>query len=127
VDDRGLRGADAGVIELDGRNRTRGKPYHRNIGIVFQSYTLFPHVTVAGNVGFSRPISFWIRISRRSREFRPALHDLVVDDEADIRAEVRQMLETKSDALLDAGDPHQALRIASQLRVDLLIPDVVSR
>lgn len=54
-----------------------------------------------------------------------AVHDEVV--EADVRAEVRQMLETKSNARLDAGDPHQALRIASQLRVDLLIPDVVSR
>jgi putative spermidine/putrescine transport system ATP-binding protein len=41
-----------GAIELEGRDLTRVKPYHRNIGIVFQSYALFPHMTVARNVGF---------------------------------------------------------------------------
>jgi CheY-like chemotaxis protein len=50
---------------------------------------------------------------------------LVVDDEDDIRALVRQMLEAQGYVVLDAGDPHQALRIASQQPVDLLLTDVV--
>jgi CheY-like chemotaxis protein len=50
---------------------------------------------------------------------------LVVDDEADIRAVVRQMLTAEGYIVLDAGDPHQALRLAAQEPVDLLLTDVV--
>jgi len=50
---------------------------------------------------------------------------LVVDDEDDIRTVVRQMLERKGYAVLDAVDPHEALRIAARQPVDLLLTDVV--
>jgi len=50
---------------------------------------------------------------------------LVVDDEDDIRAVVRQMLTAEGYIVLDAGDPHQALRLAGQQHVDLLLTDVV--
>ena len=50
---------------------------------------------------------------------------LVVDDEDDIRAVVRQMLTAEGYIVLDAGDPHQALRLAGQQPVDLLLTDVV--
>ncbi|PWC42612.1 ABC transporter ATP-binding protein [Azospirillum sp. TSO22-1] len=42
----------AGTIQLDGRDITRAKPNSRGLGIVFQSYALFPHMTVADNVSF---------------------------------------------------------------------------
>ena len=41
-----------GEIWLDGRPVTNLPPQHRNIGMVFQRYTLFPHMTVAENVAF---------------------------------------------------------------------------
>jgi putative spermidine/putrescine transport system ATP-binding protein len=41
-----------GVIELGGENLTRRKPWERNIGVVFQNYALFPHMTVSRNVAF---------------------------------------------------------------------------
>lgn len=41
-----------GLIELSGKDLTRTPPYQRNVGIVFQNYALFPHMTVAQNVGF---------------------------------------------------------------------------
>jgi putative spermidine/putrescine transport system ATP-binding protein len=41
-----------GVIELDGQNLSHSKPYERNIGMVFQNYALFPHMTAAKNVLF---------------------------------------------------------------------------
>jgi putative spermidine/putrescine transport system ATP-binding protein len=43
---------DAGHIRLDGRAIERDPPHKRRIGMVFQSYALFPHMTVAGNVAF---------------------------------------------------------------------------
>jgi putative spermidine/putrescine transport system ATP-binding protein len=42
----------AGRILLDGRDITGVPPERRGLGIVFQSYALFPHMTVADNVAF---------------------------------------------------------------------------
>jgi putative spermidine/putrescine transport system ATP-binding protein len=42
----------AGEVRLDGRDVTRLPPWKRNTGLVFQSYALFPHLTVAQNVAF---------------------------------------------------------------------------
>ena len=42
----------AGEIRLGGRDITRQPPWKRNTGLVFQSYALFPHLTVAENVAF---------------------------------------------------------------------------
>src|SRR6218665_3334913 len=42
----------SGTITLGGRNLTRLPPHQRDIGLVFQNYALFPHLTVADNVGF---------------------------------------------------------------------------
>ena len=41
-----------GRIMLDGRDITHMKPNRRGLGIVFQSYALFPHMSVAQNVSF---------------------------------------------------------------------------
>ncbi len=41
-----------GRIMLHGQDVTRTAPYLRNVGVVFQNYALFPHMTVAGNVAF---------------------------------------------------------------------------
>ena len=41
-----------GAIELAGEDLTHRRPYERNIGVVFQNYALFPHMTVEKNVAF---------------------------------------------------------------------------
>ena len=41
-----------GSIAIDGVPITRLPAYRRNVGMVFQSYALFPHLTVAENIGF---------------------------------------------------------------------------
>ena len=48
----GLEVQDAGSIEIGGRDVTRLPPAQRDFGIVFQSYALFPNLTVAQNVGY---------------------------------------------------------------------------
>src|SRR5262249_20934643 len=48
----GFESPTSGVIELDGNDLVRSKPYERNIGMVFQNYALFPHMTAAKNVVF---------------------------------------------------------------------------
>jgi putative spermidine/putrescine transport system ATP-binding protein len=48
----GFEDPTSGTIELNGQDLTRSKPYERNIGMVFQNYALFPHMTVARNVAF---------------------------------------------------------------------------
>src|SRR5256885_8305815 len=41
-----------GAIRLEGRDLTAVQPAKRGLGIVFQSYALFPHMTAAENVAF---------------------------------------------------------------------------
>jgi putative spermidine/putrescine transport system ATP-binding protein len=43
---------DEGSIELGGRDVSRLPPYDRDVNTVFQDYALFPHMTVAENVGY---------------------------------------------------------------------------
>jgi len=57
----GLATPDHGSIEIAGRDVTHTPPHKRNVGVVFQSYALFPHLTVAGNVAFG------LNVRRRPR------------------------------------------------------------
>lgn len=48
----GFESPTAGKILIDGRDITHQPPQTRNIGMVFQNYALFPHMTVFGNIAF---------------------------------------------------------------------------
>ncbi|MEM0908073.1 MAG: ABC transporter ATP-binding protein [Pseudomonadota bacterium] len=48
----GFGAPDAGKIVVDGRDMVRAPVNRRPVGVVFQSYALFPHLTVAKNVGY---------------------------------------------------------------------------
>jgi putative spermidine/putrescine transport system ATP-binding protein len=47
----------SGSITIDGKEITGVRPNQRNIGMVFQSYALFPNMTVADNIGFGMSVA----------------------------------------------------------------------
>lgn len=48
----GFEDPSSGTIHLDGRLLNRVPAHQRGIGVVFQNYALFPHMSVAGNLSF---------------------------------------------------------------------------
>lgn len=48
----GFEDPTSGLVEIDGRSVLSVPPNERNIGMVFQRYTLFPHMSVGENVAF---------------------------------------------------------------------------
>lgn len=63
----GLEEADAGGIELNGREISHEPPEKRGIGMVFQDYALFPHLRVAENIAFGLKLK---KVGKKERETR---------------------------------------------------------
>jgi ABC-type Fe3+/spermidine/putrescine transport system ATPase subunit len=60
---------DSGSVSIAGRDVTGVPPEHRNVGMVFQSYALFPHMTALDNVEFGLRMR---RVSINERRSRAA-------------------------------------------------------
>jgi putative spermidine/putrescine transport system ATP-binding protein len=58
----GFESVSGGEIRLNGRDISRVSPHQRDIGMVFQNYALFPHMTVAQNLAFP------LEVRKRGRE-----------------------------------------------------------
>ena len=58
----GFEAPTAGTITLDGKDITNRPANKRNVGMVFQSYALFPNMTVADNIGFG------LKVRKRPRD-----------------------------------------------------------
>ncbi len=58
----GFETPTAGTIRIDGRDVTGLRPNQRNVGMVFQSYALFPNLSVAENIGFG------LKVARRPKD-----------------------------------------------------------
>ncbi len=63
----GLIAPTSGAIRLDGRDVSSIPVYKRNMGMVFQAYALFPHMTVAENISFGLEMR---KVGRAEREER---------------------------------------------------------
>jgi putative spermidine/putrescine transport system ATP-binding protein len=68
----GFERPTAGRILLEGRDIAGLPPHRRGIGVVFQSYALFPHMTVAENIAFPLEVR-GVRRSERAARVRRAL------------------------------------------------------
>ncbi|MGI6255093.1 MAG: ABC transporter ATP-binding protein [Acutalibacter sp.] len=69
----GLESPDEGRVLLEGRDMTDAEPNKRDVNTVFQSYALFPHMTVEQNIGYA------LKLRKRPK--------------GEIREEVKKMLE----------------------------------
>ncbi|MDP3137585.1 MAG: ABC transporter ATP-binding protein [Burkholderiaceae bacterium] len=63
----GLESPSAGQIFIDGRDVTLLGPADRNVSLVFQSYALFPHMSVLDNVAYGLSVSGMPRERARTR------------------------------------------------------------
>ena len=63
----GFETATHGEIRLDGRNINDMPPHKRGIGMVFQNYALFPHMTVGENLSFPLEVRGMSKAEREAR------------------------------------------------------------
>ncbi|HEU4423941.1 MAG TPA: ABC transporter ATP-binding protein [Pilimelia sp.] len=68
----GLEPATRGRVVIAGRDVTRLRPGRRNVSMVFQSYALFPHLTVVQNIAFGLEVRDTPRAAARERARRAA-------------------------------------------------------
>ena len=112
----GLVRPDGGHIVLDGRilcdEHTFVPPYRRNVGMVFQEYALFPHLTVAQNVGYG------LRARRIAPEEREQRVDRMLE-----RLEIRGLARERVDELSGGQRQRVALARALVIEPDALLLD----
>ena len=94
----GLEAPDGGTVRIARQDMTGVRPAHRNLAMVFQSYALYPHLTIAQNMATPlklRDLSRWARL--------PVIGPLAARNSyRDIGAQVRETAEIlQIEALLD--------------------------
>ena len=63
----GFERPDAGRVELGGEDVADRPPFERDVNTVFQDYALFPHMSVAENVGYGLKVAKVPKAERRTR------------------------------------------------------------
>jgi putative spermidine/putrescine transport system ATP-binding protein len=63
----GFESPTSGAVHLGGRDVTRDAPFDRDVNTVFQDYALFPHMSVAQNVGYGLMVKGVGKSERRAR------------------------------------------------------------
>jgi multiple sugar transport system ATP-binding protein len=114
----GLEEPTRGVLRMDGRTLNGVPPRDRDVGMVFQRHSLYPHLTVRQNLGFG----LWLREGQDrlarlwDRCFRPARHAQLRQEEAKRETRIEEAarwleLETLLDRLprqLSGGEQQRA-------------------
>ena len=77
----GLDQPDEGDIRINGEDVTHLPALQRRVGMVFQSYALFPHLTVAGNLELGLKVR-GVKADLRAQRVRQVLHLVQLEDRA---------------------------------------------
>ncbi len=109
----GIYRPTSGGIVFGDRRVDHLLPKDRGIGMVFQSYALYPHMTVAENIGF--PLEVRGAVGKQEREQRVR--------EAAARVEVDELLERRPAQLSGGQQQRVALARALVKRPDILLLD----
>ncbi|WP_299010182.1 ABC transporter ATP-binding protein [uncultured Shewanella sp.] len=75
----GFEGVTSGDILLNGHSIKRLAPHERNIGMVFQNYALFPHMTVSQNLAYPLKVRKW-STKRRKQQINTFLDMIEMTD-----------------------------------------------
>ena len=106
--------ADGGDIRIGGVSALRMRPYERNLGMVFQSYALFPHLSVERNVAFGL---------ERRRVNRPDIARRVADALATVRLDPAEFGQRRPTELSGGQRQRVALARALVLEPEMLLLD----
>ncbi len=80
----GLEAITAGELQIDGRRVNETRPADRGLAMVFQSYALYPHMTVRDNMGFALRLA-GVAKEERNRKVAEAARILQLDPYLDRR------------------------------------------
>ena len=108
----GIYAPNSGTISLDGLDITRTDPKDRGIGMVYQDYMLFPHLTVEENIGFGL----------LQRRLGPARIQEVVRETADLLG-IGHLLERTPGTLSGGEQQRAAIARALVLQPRVLLLD----
>src|SRR3954447_25116688 len=75
----GFEKPDAGTVTLDGADVTGEAPYDRALNTVFQDYALFPHMSIADNVGYGLKVR-GVSKAQRGEQVQQALEMVRLPD-----------------------------------------------
>jgi len=107
----GLEEPDQGIVTLQGRDITSLDPPKRDVAMVFQGYALYPHMTVAENIGYP------LRVRRR-----PA-SEILIRSRPDRRAPRTHSLAAKSAAPVVGGERQRVALARAIIRRPRGVPD----
>ena len=111
----GLESVSAGKVLIGGRDVTEYSPAQRGISMVFQSYALFPHLTVAENIVFGLKVA---NVPRQERQRR-------LTEVAEL-LELAPYLATAAIAFVFSVPYRQAIRVRRKQGVQLIIDATIS-
>ncbi|MEM7195285.1 MAG: ABC transporter ATP-binding protein [Pseudomonadota bacterium] len=128
----GLEKLDAGTIKIDGRDVDQETPAQRNVAMVFQQYSLYPHLTVRDNLAFPlRSPILKTPASEISKKVREVAEVLQISHKLDNRATElsggemqrvsigRALVRNPSIYLMDEPLSSLDAKLRSDLRVEL--------